>query len=130
MGGLLVSALITPFVTIRIARRGDVTARRGQDLARSQSDRDLIKTAAELARSSDVASQRQGDAMLDGLSRMTELSRDDALLVQSLIRPRSDVLVAQERDAVARGETVDFELEVGPSSDEYREGDDDHDSGD
>ncbi len=68
--------------------------------------------------------------MLDGLSRMTELSRDDALLVQSLIRPRSDVLVVQERDAIARGETVDFELEVGPSIDEYREGDDDHDSGD
>ena len=130
IGGLIVSAIVTPFITLHVARRGDATTRRGQDLTKSQSDRDLIKLAVALARSARKKERRQGLALLSGLARMTDLSQDDAILVESMMLTHFEVRVSEARAALSSGSPVEFEVEQQETGFRERGSDGDRDQGD
>ena len=76
-----------------------------------------------MARSDDPLAKRQGYALLNGLSQMSGLSPDDAVLVQALTRPLIERTLSEgRRSEEVVGEEVEFH--VGVYDDAVKEGED------
>ncbi|MCZ2857428.1 hypothetical protein [Blastococcus sp. VKM Ac-2987] len=127
-----VAPVVTGWLTYQAAAKKTASdseaAKDTHTLESSKSDRQLILQALEFARSDDATTRRQGWALLSGLSKMSGLSPDDGVLIQTLTRPLVERRLSEGRtveeidnDEVGYVYLIDEDEEVQP--DEDREGD-------